>query len=90
MRQRDRREVRKRDLRSKKTVVSDLVVAMKGAIPRLSTIVEDSLLHIAKMDAPKPEKPPSQETLTEVVSTLRGDVNILLEEKSTLLRKETT
>ena len=37
---------------------------------------------------PKPQQLTTQDTVTEAVNTLRGDVNVLLEENSTLLTKE--
>ena len=70
------------------TPVSDRVAAMEGAIPRMSTILEDILARLAKMEAPEQQQPTTQESLTEAVNTLRGDVNVLLEDKSTLLPKE--
>ena len=41
-----------------------------------------------KWKTPEQQQPITQESLTEAVNTLRGDVNVLLEDKSTLLSKE--
>ena len=40
------------------------------------------------MEAPEHQQPTTQDSLTEAVNTVRGDVNVLLEDKSTLLPKE--
>ena len=56
----------------------------------MSKIIEDILARLSKMEDPESKPPPPQETLTEDSNTLRGDENILLEGKSTLLPKETT
>ena len=61
---------------------------MEGPIPRMSTILEDILARLAKMEAPQQQQPKTQESLPEAVNTLRGDVNVLLEDKPTLLPKE--
>ena len=61
---------------------------MEGAIPRMSMILEDILTRLAKMEGPEQEQPTTQEALTEAVNTIRGEVNVLLEDKSTLLPKE--
>ena len=69
---------------------SDRVEAMEGPIPRLSTILEDILACIAKLEAPEPQQEIKQETLTAAFNTLRGDVNILLEENHhSYLRRQT-
>ena len=72
------------------TPFSNRLAAMEGAIPRMSTIIEDILARLAQMEAPEPQPPPPQETPTESFNTLRDDENTLLEEKSTLLPQETT
>ena len=61
---------------------------MEGNIARISTILEDILERLAKIEVPEPQQRTSKNTLTEAVNTLRGDVNVLLEDKSTLLSKE--
>ena len=61
---------------------------MEGAIPRMSTILEDILARLAKMEAPEQQQPTTKDSLPEAVNTLRGDVKVLFEDKSALLRKE--
>ena len=54
---------------------------MEGAIPSISMTLGNILEILAKMEAPEPQQTKSQGTHTEALNTLRGDLNIILEEK---------
>ena len=51
------------------TPVSDTMAAMEGAIPRVSTILRDTLARLAKKEEPEQQQPTKKYSLTEVVKT---------------------
>ena len=62
------------------TLVFYHVASMEGAISHMTTILDDILARLGKMEAPEQQKPTTQDTLTEAVNTLRGNVNVLEED----------
>ena len=61
---------------------------MEGAIPCMSTILDSILARLAKMEVPRGATTNNTRFAYGSGKNLRGDVNILLEDKSTLLPKE--